>query len=33
MEAERISALIILAEDESPLGVLDLKDLLKAGIY
>ncbi|MFN5540130.1 MAG: SIS domain-containing protein [Candidatus Melainabacteria bacterium] len=33
MEDHRISALIILSESGKPIGVLDLKDLLRAGIY
>jgi len=32
MEEKRISSLIILSDENKPLGVLDLKDLLKVGI-
>jgi arabinose-5-phosphate isomerase len=33
METHRISDLIILDKNQKPIGVIDLKDLLKAGIY
>ncbi|MDJ0626396.1 MAG: KpsF/GutQ family sugar-phosphate isomerase [Candidatus Caenarcaniphilales bacterium] len=33
MEEFRVSDLIIISEDKKPVGIVDLKDLLKAGIY